>query len=176
MADGVHEVGFAQPHAAVDEQGVVGVGRGLGHRQGRRVGKAVAAAHHKGVEGILRVQLNRACRQPAGGRRLGPGLVALNFGAGQDNDGHPLPRHLGQAVGNQRHIAVVNHYLHGFHGQAEGEGVVFQPDRGQVAADPGLIGNGVQLLLQQPTGTFPEFLHVHPNAPPLAYGRATCRV
>ena len=55
VADGVHQVGHAQTHAPVDEQGVVRLRRGFGHRQGGRVGKAVAVAHHKGVKGILGV-------------------------------------------------------------------------------------------------------------------------
>ena len=59
VADGVHEMGLAKAHAAVDEQGVVCLRGHLGHRQGYRVGEPVAAAHHEGIEGVLGVQVGQ---------------------------------------------------------------------------------------------------------------------
>ena len=59
VADGVHQVGLAKAHAAVDEQGVVCLRGHLGHRQGHRVGEPVAAAHHEGIEGVLGVQVGQ---------------------------------------------------------------------------------------------------------------------
>ena len=56
VADGVQQVGLAQPGVAVDEQRVVGLARRLGHRDGRRVGEAVGGADDEGLEGVLRVQ------------------------------------------------------------------------------------------------------------------------
>ena len=47
------EMGLAQAGFAVDEQGVVGVGGLVGHRQRGAVGKAVGGAHHKAFEGEL---------------------------------------------------------------------------------------------------------------------------
>ena len=56
VADGVEEVGLAQTGLAVDEERVVGLGRGLGDGDGRGIGEAVARADDEGVEGVLRVQ------------------------------------------------------------------------------------------------------------------------
>ena len=56
MSDGVHEVGFAQTHAAVQEQRVVCRGGVLRNRERRRVRKVVGAADHEGFKRILRVE------------------------------------------------------------------------------------------------------------------------
>ena len=56
VADGVQQVGLAQPGVAVDEQRVVGLGRRLGDGDGGGVGEPVAGADDEGVEGVLRVQ------------------------------------------------------------------------------------------------------------------------
>ena len=71
VADGVQQVGLAQSGAAVDEQGVVGTGRGLGHRQGSGVGEPVGGTGDVGVEGVARVELGdvvgrRRREQPRG--------------------------------------------------------------------------------------------------------------
>ena len=56
VADGVHEMGLAQAHAPIEEQGIIGMARGLGHRLGGGVGYPVGVAHHEGIEGIPGVQ------------------------------------------------------------------------------------------------------------------------
>ena len=56
VADGVHEVGLAEADAAVHEERVVDFARRFGDGHGRRMGKAVRAAGHEGLEGVLRVQ------------------------------------------------------------------------------------------------------------------------
>jgi hypothetical protein len=56
VADGVEQVGLAQPGVAVDEQRVVGLARCLGHRHGGRVREAVGRADDEGLEGVLRVE------------------------------------------------------------------------------------------------------------------------
>ena len=56
VADGVQEVGLAEPGVAVDEERVVRLGRRLGHGDRRRVGEAVGAADDEVVEVVLRVQ------------------------------------------------------------------------------------------------------------------------
>ena len=61
MPDRVQQVGLAQAGVAVDEQRVVGLGGGLGDRDGGRVREPVAAADDERLEGVLRVE--------AGGRR-----------------------------------------------------------------------------------------------------------
>ncbi len=56
VAHGVHQVGLAQAHAAVDEQRVVHRARRAGHVQRRGAGHLVGAAGHQGVEGERRVE------------------------------------------------------------------------------------------------------------------------
>ena len=60
VADGVQEVGLAQPGVAVDEQRVVGPGRLLGHGQGGGVGEAVGLADDEGLEGVVGVEADLA--------------------------------------------------------------------------------------------------------------------
>ena len=47
---------FPKPHAAVDEQGVVGAAGIVGHRQRRRVGEGIGIAHHEVFKRVLRVE------------------------------------------------------------------------------------------------------------------------
>ena len=56
VADGVHQVGLSKAHASIEEQGVIGMAGGLGHRLGGGVGYPVGVAHHEGIEGIPGVQ------------------------------------------------------------------------------------------------------------------------
>ena len=60
LADGVEQVSLAQAHARVEEQGVVGLARGVGHGLGRAEGHAVGGAHHEAVEGVLAVEVDAA--------------------------------------------------------------------------------------------------------------------
>ena len=76
VPDGVHEVGLAEAHPAVDEERVVGLARDLGHRAGGGVGELVGVADHEGLEGVLGVEAGR-CGVPLRGRappraRAGP--------------------------------------------------------------------------------------------------------
>jgi hypothetical protein len=56
VPDGVQQVGLAQSRLAIDEEGVVRLGRRLGHRDRRRVGEPVAGPDHEGVEGVLGIE------------------------------------------------------------------------------------------------------------------------
>jgi hypothetical protein len=56
VADGVEQVGFAEPGRAVQEERVIGLGRQLRHGQGGRVGEVVSLADHELIEGVLGVQ------------------------------------------------------------------------------------------------------------------------
>ena len=91
VADGVQEVRLAQAGAAVDEQGVVGAGRGLGHGQCGGVGEAVGGSGDVGVEGVSRIELGdvvgrRGGQQPGGVLGAGaPGAV----GAGKSRPAGP---------------------------------------------------------------------------------------
>lgn len=52
VADGVHEVGFAEADGAVDEEGVVGAGGGFGDGLGGGVGKLVVDADDEALEDV----------------------------------------------------------------------------------------------------------------------------
>ena len=56
-SDGVKEMGFSQPHAAVKEKGIVIFCRHIGDRQTRGMGKLVAGPHHKVFKGIFRSEV-----------------------------------------------------------------------------------------------------------------------
>ena len=58
MRDGLDQVGLAESHAPPDKEGVVGQGRRLRHRQGRRVGELVAVAHNEVLKGVPGVQID----------------------------------------------------------------------------------------------------------------------
>ena len=55
VADGVHQMGFAQAHAPVHEQGVVGPGWAVRHGPGRGIGEIVGGADDEIIEGIAGV-------------------------------------------------------------------------------------------------------------------------
>ena len=61
LPDRVHQVCLAKPHAAVDEQRVVGAGRRFGDRAACGVRKLVRWSDDEGVERVARVE------EPAGG-------------------------------------------------------------------------------------------------------------
>ena len=56
MADGLHQVGLAEPHAAVQKQRIVRAGRSLRHRARRRRCKPVVLAHDKRIERAARIE------------------------------------------------------------------------------------------------------------------------
>ena len=97
MPDGVQQVRLAQPRVAVDEQRVVRLGRGLGDRDGGRVGEPVARADDEGVEGVFRVEPGEldllgelvARARPAGPGDLDEGGDAVPL-TGRVGDGAPL--------------------------------------------------------------------------------------
>ncbi len=57
VSDGVHEVGFAHADAAVEEEGVVGLGGSFGDGLRGGHGELVSGADDEGVELIFRVEL-----------------------------------------------------------------------------------------------------------------------
>ena len=70
VADGVHQVGLAEAHAAVQEQRVVGVAGALRDRQARGVREAVGGADDEGPERVARVEADRAALGAADATRL----------------------------------------------------------------------------------------------------------
>ena len=57
MANGLHQVGFAHAHAAIEEERVVGLGWTLGHRLRRGMGELIARADDESIEGVAGVEL-----------------------------------------------------------------------------------------------------------------------
>ncbi len=57
VADRLHQVRLAQPHTAVQEERVVGLGRLLGDRHGRCMRELVRSSDNKFIEGIARIEL-----------------------------------------------------------------------------------------------------------------------
>ena len=88
VAHRLHQVGLAQPHAAVNEERVVGAAGPVGHLQGRGPGQVVGLAVHEGGKGQPRVQpgalVGHLPAQPpeAAGRRVGVAVVTRTFGVG----------------------------------------------------------------------------------------------
>ena len=60
VGNGVHQMGFSQSYASMQEKRVIHFTGCLGNGQGRGVGKLVVAADHKGVEGKLRAAAEEA--------------------------------------------------------------------------------------------------------------------
>mgnify|MGYP003602457872 CR=1 FL=1 len=80
VADGVHEVRLAEAHAAVHEQRVVGAGRGLRHRERRRVREVVGRTDHEGLKRVTRIQPRLA---PGRLRRVTRGGMAGRLRSGR---------------------------------------------------------------------------------------------
>ena len=57
VPDGMHQVGLAHAHSAIEKQRVVGFGRLLGHRARRGVRKLVGLAHDERIEAVSQIQL-----------------------------------------------------------------------------------------------------------------------
>ena len=53
VGDGVDQVGLAQARVAVDQKGIVGFRRRVGHGPGGGVGKLVGFAHHEVFKGVF---------------------------------------------------------------------------------------------------------------------------
>ena len=137
MPDSVHQVRFAQAHAAVNEQGIIGVCRGFRHRQRRRVGKPVVVAHHKGVEGIFGVQAAVVRRFFVGGHAR---PVFVRLGRGQKDGLQGPPRRLGQGIAHQhgvpRHHELMVKIRHRFNKEL----VAGNAQRTQGGTNPGIEG------------------------------------
>ncbi len=87
VADGVHQVGLAEAHAAVQEQRVVRPAGVLRHLESAGPGELVALALDETVEGEVRVEARAAEKLAA--RRCG--MLGWRRGAG--NHFHAGPRH-----------------------------------------------------------------------------------
>ena len=73
MADGVHQVGLAEPDTAVNVKRVIGLRRLFGHSQGGGSGKLIGGAHDKGIKGVFGIEQEGSgfrLRQPPRGEAL----------------------------------------------------------------------------------------------------------
>ena len=75
LANRLKQMGFPQADAAVEEEGIVGTPRCLGHGQRSGMGLVVAVTHHEGLERILRVEAEFPADDGGHGRRR-----SLNWG------------------------------------------------------------------------------------------------
>jgi hypothetical protein len=66
-ADGMHQVGLAHAHAAIDEQRIIAAGRVGGDGPGGGVRELVAGAHHEAVERELGIERADRWRFEVGG-------------------------------------------------------------------------------------------------------------
>ena len=101
-ADGLHQMGLAQTHAAVDEQRVVHRTRFFADRDRSRVGQLIVGADNESVKGVFRIQ----------------GLVAVGFfgrGPGRFADSADLLRR-----GRERMAGDLVFYFLGFRRQGFG--------------------------------------------------------
>ena len=101
LADGVHEVGFSESGAAVEEKRVVGPSRGLGDGAGGRVRKLVRRSDDEFLEGVASV------RRRCAGRRLNligsgrPGRISggrSGVGRHERDDGFRLTELVGRLL------------------------------------------------------------------------------
>ena len=94
VADGVHQVGLAEAHPAVQEERVVGVPGALRHRQARRVGEAVGRPDDEVRERVAGVDVARPAlaADPAGlDADLGVGAAWRRSGASPLRGSMPGP-------------------------------------------------------------------------------------
>jgi len=138
VADGVEEVGLAEPDTTEEEEGIEGPARVLGHRERGAVGHLAVVAHHEARKGAVLVEqgLGVAARGP---RVASPafrglrGLLHVRLGLrfrGLDRFGGGF---LDQELDPDR--------LHGHpacRGPQEVEVVVRQPDRAELVTNPQL--------------------------------------
>ena len=105
----MHQVRLAQAHAAIDEQRVVRLGGHLRYRQGHRVRKPVAGAHHEGIKGILWVEQRQRIAGGAGLQRLEP---VLEFLMAIDLHRQGTSRRGADRLLNLAHVTAGAHLLH----------------------------------------------------------------
>ena len=53
----MHKVGFSKPHPSIYEKRIVDLSRGFRNSQGCGMGQVVVGSHHKGVKGVLWIQV-----------------------------------------------------------------------------------------------------------------------
>ena len=95
VADGLEQMRLAEPHAAVDEQRVVGLDGRLGDRQARGLGELVRGADDERVEAVARVEVRAApaaAGAGAGGRGAERSIERTSWARGPGHDGAAAAR------------------------------------------------------------------------------------
>ena len=141
VADGVHQVGLAQAHAAVQEERVVGVPRTLRDREGGGMGEPVRRSHDEVAEAVARVQVDGVA--PGRDGRQRQGLLA---DLGRDRAGRVRDHELDldraaddprQGLADQGPVAVVEPVTGKTVGNCDAKAVLVDLDEGGVL-EPGL--------------------------------------
>ena len=169
VADGVHQVRFAQPHAAVDEQRVVRLGRSFGHSQAGCVRKAVAVAHHKGIKGVLGVQKRRK------GLHIRRGaLVGFALGRGKQLYMQRPGGGLRQGSLKQGAVALADKIMVEIRRGLQYAGIAAQLNRRKRAFDKGIVAHLGNLVAQDITGVVPKLRNFQRKGPHLYIINAYC--
>ncbi|CAI8356132.1 MAG: Uncharacterised protein [Cyanobium sp. ARS6] len=66
MADGLHEMGFAEAHPSADEQRIEFSARGLSHSECSGMGHAAVGPHNEAIEHVTHVQPRQTTGRPCG--------------------------------------------------------------------------------------------------------------
>ena len=166
VPDGVHQVGLAESHAAVQEERVVCVTRALGHREARRVRQAVGRADDEVPERVAWVKVGgaalaadpgRAPRDRLGGDRLrGVGRLRGHLEIDLDAVAHDAC----EGLADQRAVPRLEPVLREPVGNGDAKPVFVDGHEGGVA-EPGLVIGGGQRNLELPEGGAPHLLRVH---------------
>ena len=169
VADGVHQVGLAEAHAAVQEQRVVRVARALGHRQRGRVGEPVRRAHDEVRERVARVEVGRATLRRPDPRGLHPdgrarrgrgGGLGLAVGADGELDLDAVADDLGQRLGDQGPVSPLQPVLREAVRDGDPEALVVHLHEMRVTQPRLVVGRG-QGDLELAEGGAPDLLGVH---------------
>ena len=161
VADGVHQVRLAQAHAAIDEQRVVRLGGHLRYRQGHRMRKPVAGAHHEGIKGILGVEQRQRIAGGAGLQRLEPVLELL---VAVDLHRQGTSRRGTDRLLNLAHVTAGAHLLHHGAYALQQHRIPHQRAGLESRFNPGAVTDAGHLLLQNLAGASPQLLSLHHGA------------
>ncbi len=181
VADGMHQVGLAKAHSAVQEERVVGVSGTLGDGQAGRMGQAVGGPDdevRERVPGVdvgrpalaadtprLESDVGRAAHARPGVAVVRPVVNGLGGGLGRsgpDDEFHldAVPDDAREGLADQRPIAGLKPVLREAVRDSDLEPLIVDIDELGIA-DPGLVVGGRQGNLQLTQGGSPDLLRVH---------------
>ena len=153
IADGLHQVRFPQPHAAVDKQRIVGFSGRFRRSECRGPGEPVAVSGNKGVESVFGIEMRVIVISCPGVDFSSPG-VCFVLAENQRSVGFPV--RFGQTVFNHGKVFFLNHRDHRLHFGADDHGIAFHVDGKHIILDPCGVGKVIHAILQQGAGRSPE--------------------